>query len=141
MEDFVRRNFRCGFLVLSGFAAETVCAHPKGGKDDKGGKGESGEPTQDEIISDIIDQEEESDDEASQEQPSDEPTPENGNRYAKGQPLHDQATATIANIISSDSGVPAENYIKYAGKLAETLGKLNPQALARVLGENSGKLP
>ena len=64
-----------------------------------------------------------------------------GNPYGSGGALHDEAVSAIANNISNDTGVPAQNYVDYADSLADTLGQLDPAALARVLGENMGTLP
>lgn len=61
--------------------------------------------------------------------------------FAKGEPLHDQATSAIANAISFETGASADNYQSYASKLADTLGNLNSAALGRVLEDDASKLP
>lgn len=63
------------------------------------------------------------------------------NDYAKGRSAHREAAAAISSSIANDAGKPAENFSTYSSDLANILGQLDSEALARVLGENAAKLP
>ncbi|MDF1811108.1 MAG: hypothetical protein P1V20_02810 [Verrucomicrobiales bacterium] len=63
------------------------------------------------------------------------------NDYAKGRSAHREAAAAISSSIAKDAGKPAGNYSNYSSDLANILGQLDGEALARVLGENIASLP